>query len=428
MPEIEAIPTRFEKVISNFRELLKSQETREIVAFLSTQFIAFLVFMSLRQIFPLYLQNQTGLDWEQIAIQWTTVVSVYTFGGIITRIPSGFLIEKLGRKVMIVISYILMILSVGGLAFTTSTIALAALWVIIRTSNNIFGLTSRSLLSDIESKYKGFYNSLTSAAGRLGSMIGTIGLGIILDFFQPYIMLVCVVVISVLGLIIFFLLFIKGKGEERHENRREIVKNGTKTKLDLSIFKSKIFIFFVTAFIVIGLMEGLSNPLFGIYGASDLNLSDTLVGTLIGLSNLSFVIIGPIVGIVISQKSEAIDYLFLAAPLIMFTNYLVFYLVEKTVIVFAVFLFVRNIGHALFFPIAMTILTSELPKDNFSFIYSIITTAFFLGNSLTNYLGGIIYERDHILPFFYSMIVSIIAIIVVFIYVMQDKLTKRRKT
>ncbi|MHA1222796.1 MAG: MFS transporter [Candidatus Heimdallarchaeaceae archaeon] len=427
MSEIDVFSTKLEKVKVNFREIAFSEEGKEIRAFLTSQFISFLVFMALRQIFPLYLQTKTGLPWEDIAIRWSVIMMVYTLGGILTRIPIGYLMEKFGRKIMIVSSYLLLIVSVGALAFTESTIWLAIIWVFIRVTNNTFGLSGRSLLSDIESKYKGFYNSLISTAGRLGSLIGTIVLGVILDIFEPQIMLICAVALAILGLIIFLLIFRKGKGEKRHEMRRYEQKNGLKRNFNYSYLKSKVFIFFAIAFFVFGLMEGVTSPLFSIYGKNDLGLSSSLVGTIIGLSNLSFIIFGPIIGIIISRKPKSNNYLLLTSSLIVFVNYLIFYFLAKNVFVFALFLVIRNLAQAMFFPVSMTILTSKLPKDFFAVLYSIITTAFFLGNVGTNYLGGLIYNQNHVLPWLYSFLISITLIGIVAFYILSTNREKKNK-
>ncbi|MHA1667047.1 MAG: MFS transporter [Candidatus Heimdallarchaeaceae archaeon] len=427
MSEIDVFSTKLEKVKVNFREIAFSEEGREIRAFLTSQFISFLVFMALRQIFPLYLQTKTGLPWEDIAIRWSVIMMVYTLGGILTRIPIGYLMEKFGRKIMIVSSYLLLIVSVGALAFTESTVWLAIIWVFIRVTNNTFGLSGRSLLSDIESKYKGLYNSLISTAGRSGSLIGTIVLGVILDIFKPQIMLICAVALAIFGLIIFLLVFRRGKGEKRHEMRRNDQKNGLKRKFNYSYLKSKVFIFFAIAFLVFGLMEGVTSPLFSIYGKNDLGLSSSLVGTIIGLSNLSFIIFGPIIGIIISRKPKSNNYLLLTSSIIVFVNYLIFYFLAENIFVFALFLVIRNLAQAMFFPVSMTILTSKLPKDFFAVLYSIVTTAFFLGNVGTNYLGGLIYNQNHVLPWLYSFLISITLIGVVVFYILSTNREKKNK-
>ena len=205
MPELHIIPTLRQKTKASLKEILKAQDTREVAAFLTSQFVGFLVFMSLGQIFPLYLEKSTGQDW---GIRWGIIVAAYTFGGIITRVPSGYLVEKLGRKTLVIVSYIIMTLTAGALAFTQNLILLATLWIILRSSNNIFGLTSRSLLSDLETKYKGFYNSIISTSGRFGSLVGIVSLGVLLEFFQPYVMIIFVFVLSIIGGVLFILIYL----------------------------------------------------------------------------------------------------------------------------------------------------------------------------------------------------------------------------
>ncbi len=391
MPELDTIPTLRQRTRASFKEILKAQETKEVAAFLTSQFVAFLVFMSLRQIFPLYLEKSTGEDW---GIRWGIIVAAYTFGGIITRVPSGYLIEKIGRKTLVISSYIIMTLTAGALAFTKNLALLSILWIILRTSNNIFGLTSRSLLSDLETKYKGFYNSIISTSGRFGSLIGIVSLGVLLEFFQPYVMIIFVFVLSIIGGVLFILLYTKGKGEEKYIERRNEMENGEKTKLRVQEFKNRIFIFFFIAFLIFGVMEGFTNPQFSLYGYNIINFSESLVGTILGLSNISFIIVGPVIGFAISHRKQLIDYMLVSACILLTLNFLMIFLFPTNPGVYIAFLFIRSAGHALFFPVVMTILTSVLSKNHFALLFSIITTAFFLGVATTSYASGVLLAKN----------------------------------
>lgn len=427
MPELNFLLTLRQKTRASFKEIIKAQETRELVAFLTSQFVGFLVFMSLVQIFPIYLQKSTGFSQEEVYIKWGIIVAAYTFGGIITRIPSGYLIEKFGRRILIISSYIVMTLAVGGLAFTENTILLAILWIVLRSSNNIFGLSSRSLLSDLETRYKGFYNSIISTSGRFGSLIGIISLGILLDFFDPIVMLIFVFVLSIIGGVLFYVIFTKGKGEEKHKERREDQENGEKAKLKAHHFTNKTFIFFFTAFLVFGLLEGFTNPQFSLYGYNIIGLSESIVGTIIGLSNISFIVIGPVIGLAISFRKQIIDIILLVACVLISINLLLIFLMPFNLTMFIIFLFIRSAGHALFFPIVMTILTSELSKKHFSVLYSIITTAFFLGISSTSYASGVLLNLDVSYFWLSSFISSIVLVFVILIYLIMNKKRERER-
>jgi len=421
MPELETFPTLRQKTKASLKEIIKAQDTREVAAFLTSQFVGFLVFMSLRQIFPIYLEKSTGQDW---GIRWGIIVAAYTFGGIITRVPSGYLVEKLGRKTLVISSYLVMTLAAGALAFTQNLILLATLWIILRSSNNIFGLVSRSLLSDLETKYKGFYNSIISTSGRFGSLIGIISLGVLLEFFQPVVMIIFVVVLSVIGGILFLLIFTKGKGEEKYIERRNDIKNGEKTKLRVQEFTNRTFIFFFIAFTIFGVMEGFTNPQFSLYGYNIINFSESLVGTILGLSNISFILVGPVIGFAISHRKRLIDYMLVSACILMTLNFLMIFLFPTNPAIFIVFLFVRSAGHALFFPVVMTILTSELSKKHFTLLYSVITTAFFLGLASTSYASGVILEKNISYFWLSSFVTSIVLTILISSYL----ITNQRRT
>lgn len=426
MSELE-IPPSLQDKKEKFSDIFKAQETREVLAFLTAQFLSFLVYMSIRQLFPLYLQERFGLSEEEVVIKWAIITTVYTFTGLFARIPSGWIIEKYGRKIILFVAFVIMTLSVGGLAFTNNTALLAVLFSLLRLTNNVFGLASRSLLSDLKTRYKGVFNSVISSSGRLGVLIGTVGLGYVLDFLPAYAMIICVFTLSIFGLVSFRLLFVKGKAETIHFLRRIDVKEGRKTKFDFQIFKSGSLTFFITAFILFGIISGVTDPIIALYGKNVLNQSDSFIGTLLGLSQLSFIVVSPIIGWLISKKPNIINYLLLTSSLIMVGNYLTLYLFPDSILVYGMMLFIKNIGHALFFPVVFTILTYELPKAHFSILYSIITTGFFLGVATTSYLSGYLYNISYKLPWLAAVIASVVLCSTILVFVIY-KINSRRKS
>jgi MFS family permease len=441
--DTELGPTRETK--ANIREVLKAPETREVLAFLLSQFLAFAVYMSIRQLFPLYLievesnkitnfstlgylQNISPINLEEYArnievavlAKWGVIATAYTFAGLIGRIPSGWLIEKFGRKTVIMVSFVLMIISVGCLILTNNTGVLALLFVILRLTNNSFGLASRSLLSDIKSKYKGLYNSLISSSGRLGTLVGSLSLGFVLNFFPGYVMILCGLILAVIGFGAFQLVFVKGQAETMHFIRRVDIKKGKREKLDFKVFKSRTFIFFTLSFVIFGLISGITDPILSLFGAS-LNLSESTIGLVLGLSQLSFILLSPIIGWMISSNPEATEGLLIASSCILIANYLLIYLIPTSVAVYTIILFGKNLAHALFFPIVFTILTYELPKAHFSLIYSILTTGFFIGITGTAYLSTFLYRISETLPWLFAAISAVALTITVITYTIFKK-------
>ncbi len=396
MSEIEVLPdtVSFDSAEGrsiNAKEFFKSKETREILAFITAQFLSFAIYMSVRQLFPLYLQERYEISEAEVLIKWGIIVTAYTFTGLIARIPSGWIIEKIGRKPAIMSSYIIMTIAVGCLALTSSTAILALLFVLLRLTNNVFGLSSRSLLADIKTPHKGIYNSLISSSGRFGTLIGSVGLGYVLQFLPAYFMIIIALILSIIGLLAFRLLFVKGGGETVHFIRRVDVKSGHKEKFDFKVFKSITLIFFVFAFILFGLISGVTDPILSLYGKNVLKLSEGYIGLLLGLSQLSFILVSPVIGWLISNKPKIINYLLVVSALIILCNYILLYFFYDSVEMYIVALFSKNIAHALFFPVVFTILTYDLPKAHFSILYSIITTGFFLGNTGTSFLSTYLY-------------------------------------
>ena len=446
MPHIETELPPPSDVQMNIKDVLKAPETKEILAFFTSQFLSFALYMSIRQLFPLYLQERTSYQMMNYAffmsmsdfiptnldqftsgiesavlIKWGIIATAYTFAGLVGRIPSAWLVEKFGRKPSIITSYIFMIFSLGLLIITDNTALLALLFIILRLTNNVFGLCSRSLISDVKSKYKGLYNSVISSFGRLGTLVGAISLGYVLDFLPGYVMLLCGFIVAIFALGVFQLLFVKGKAETIHFLRRVDIQKGKKTKLDFNVFKSRTLVFFTLSLIIFGFISGITDPVISLYGKNILFLSERMIGTIIGLSQLSFVLISPIIGWIISNKPKTNRTLLVTASVIIMLNYLLIYLVPNSAFVYAAILFIKNIGHALFFPVVFTILTYELPKAHFSIIYSVITTGFFLGVTGTTYLSTFLYNISPVYPWLFAWITGVVLISTVIFYVIFRK-------
>ena len=431
MPESEALPESSSVYSVEGRDFktkgfIKTKETREVLAFITSQFLSFAIYMSVRQLFPLYLLERYELTEADLLIKWGVIVTAYTFTGLIARIPSGWIIEKVGRKPSVMSSYIIMTITVGCLALTDNTAILALLFAFLRLTNNIFGLSSRSLLSDLKSPHKGIYNSLVSSSGRLGTLIGSVGLGFVLQFLPAYFMIIVALILSIIGLIAFRLLFVKGGGETVHFIRRVDVKSGHKEKFDFKVFKSSTLIFFVFAFILYGLISGVTDPIMALYGKNVLNLSEGYIGLLLGLSQLSFILVSPIIGWLISSKPKLTNYLLVFSALIILSNYILIYFFYDIVGMYIAALFIKNIAHALFFPVVFTILTYDLPKAHFSILYSIITTGFFLGNTGTSYLSTVLYGLSEQYPWLAAGIISSVLLCLSLTYYVYKRVKPRK--
>jgi len=389
--------------LRQIRALIKTEETKEIVAFILTQFVSFFVFRAITQIYPLYLQRTTTLTEKEVAIKWGLIVSAYTFGGIFTRVPMGILIEKLGRKIITVISYLLMILATVGLAFSTATWYLALAFILLRTSANSFGLGGRSLISDMETKNKGLYNALISTFARIGGLVGIVALGVIIEFLPPYVMLLFPAVLALLGLVFFVLFFYEGSGERRYKLRKKEQIHGNKVSLTIKDFVTKSFLFFFLIFTTFGIAEGITGPVVSLYGKNILNLSESHVGTIIGLAQVGYIATSPFIGVIISKNQKYLFILPTISVILWIGDYLLMFFLPLSTSAFIAFLVVRNLIQAMFWTSALTILTTELAKDKFALMYSILTTTFFAGISIGSLFSGAIFAKDYRLTWLYSM-------------------------
>ena len=147
------------------------------------------------------------------------------------------------------------------------------------------------------------------------------------------------------------------------------------------------------------------------------------IGMILGLSQLSFILLSPFIGWLISSKPKITDSLLITSAVILILNYLLIYLIPNSVATYTIILFGKNLAHALFFPVVFTILTYELPKAHFSVIYSILTTGFFVGITATAYLSTYLYTISTSLPWLFAVIAAVVLSITVttYTFVKKDK-------
>ncbi|MHA1304866.1 MAG: MFS transporter, partial [Candidatus Heimdallarchaeaceae archaeon] len=133
------------------------------------------------------------------------------------------------------------------------------------------------------------------------------------------------------------------------------------------------------------------------------------------------IVLSPFIGWFISSKPRMIYPMLLVASILTTLNLLLFYFFYDLVSIYAVFLFVKNIGQAFFFPVVFTIFTFKLPKEHFSLLYSITTTLFFLGYSATSFLAGVLYNQAYNLPWFYAFLVGLVLTLSIVLFMIFHK-------
>lgn len=120
----------------------------------------FFSFMLVAPLLPIYLQERFAADKHTIGV----VLSAYTIVALITRSFSGFLVDSLPRKSLLVISFCFMFLFFAGYILAGSLL----LFALVRTFHGApFGLTTAHNNAKKTPRFQGrlnFYSTTTTCS------------------------------------------------------------------------------------------------------------------------------------------------------------------------------------------------------------------------------------------------------------------------
>ncbi|MHA2033223.1 MAG: MFS transporter, partial [Candidatus Kariarchaeaceae archaeon] len=274
----------------------------ELTPILIPYFIGFFIFRGLFAVFPIYIQLKQGLTDTEAVSLWATISGIALLIGAITRIPSGIVSDRIGRKNAIFIAYVSYILALFSIILFDNTLIYVFSITTVRVGLNFYAMTGRSVVS-VSKREKGFKMGLIQSMVGLGSLMGPLILSYTLDNYSPNNM-VWVALVFVLLDSLFFVISLKlapivfnwfSDEEETMDLDLGPMKNGSILKY-MSGFKRQGIIQSLIQFLSIGVISGLITSVYTIYGYNILDINLTLLGLIIGLSAGLHVIIGPISG------------------------------------------------------------------------------------------------------------------------------------
>ena len=184
--EIPTKASKYEHKVED--EYDRLQSTRSIICLLVAIFFWFIAFNAMESFFTLYGKEYLNIS-ESVAARTFTYFSLSM---VAFAIPAGLIATKIGKKKTIVIGLLIMILTFGGLLFSTSISMIAILflfggmcWALININSYplVISMTSNANVG----RFTGYYYLFSSLAAIIspplvGKLIDVLGYGILFKY------------------------------------------------------------------------------------------------------------------------------------------------------------------------------------------------------------------------------------------------------
>ena len=387
-----------------------SKSVLELSPVLIPYVLGFFIFRGFFSNFPLYLQLKFNLTDVAAVQMWGEIGSVAFFFGAFSRLPAGLISDRLGRIRSFALAYTIYILALLLIYFTDMSIYYMIALSSIRFGVNTFAMTGRAIVST-SNRDKGLKNGLLSAMVGLGSFSGPFLFAFILDHYPPDTIVVVALVIILSDIILFVImlnsiprLFRKIYPDDEPETDYTGVKMVRSTELTSAIFLPGIrsgFVLFASA----GLIYGLVDSVYSIYGYNVIGLQLSLVGLIAGSGSLVQIVWAPIVGKLYDYVKD--DNMRVLGWTISLIATILISLSKFGLVFFILGFFVLSFGNSTYFTMEITRIGRVVSKSQFSFIFGITASMSILGTAIASYIAPYFYriipEGTFILTLFISI-------------------------
>ena len=341
------------------------------------------------------------------------LVSLLPFGILAGSLIFGPIVDRYGYKILLIASVVLCVIALEGLIFTNSFFILQTCIFVIGVCGGILNGGGNALVADISKEDKGANLSLLGVFFGIGSLGMPLLLGILSKHFTYPSIISGICVFMFVGVIYLLLIrFPKPKQEQGFP-----LKAGIKLLKEPALLLTSFFLFFESG------IEGLTNNWTTTFLQGRLNVSSEKA-----LYALSFTIIGLTVTRLLlgALLKEISSFLVLFASLLLIAagNVMLIYTASYG-IAFAA-LIIIGAGFAAGFPVVLGYI-GQLYANLSGTAFSIALVIALTGNTLLNYLFGIISNRYSISSLPVLLLACVICMLILLIMIKQ-KITPKTKS
>ena len=337
---------------------------------------------------PLFIKNLGATTFE-IGL----VYSISGLGTAFLAIPGGLLSDKIGQKIVIIISLILCAISSFLFTLSNTWVILIPLMLIFRSSQSLNLPARNAFISDNtdHNNRAGIFGIMELGfpiGGALGPLLG----GVLVDIMGWNFTFYMVTVVSLLSIVpIYFL--------QESKSNSQLINVTTKDKIQT--FRSS-FLFFGIS-LMIATSFGVVEPLIPLYLTQNFGTSPTNVGLFFSVTYLAFLtqIFAGSIADKFGKKRILLLSSIILSPLFLFASIADSYL--QLMIIFSLL----YLSWSATMPSSMALLIEKIPENSRGLALGIRLTGVRLGFTIGPLLGSLIWSYDPSSSFLLSSLISI---------------------
>jgi len=341
------------------------------------------------------------------------LVSLLPIGILVGSLIFGPIVDRYGYKILIIASIVLSVVAMEGLIFTNSFLILKICIFVIGIGGGILNGGGNALVADISKEDKGASLSLLGVSFGVGALGMPLLLGILSKRFQYPVIISAIGFFMLVGVIYIFLIpFPKPKQEQGFP-----LKAGVKLLKQPTLLLFSFFLFFESG------IEGLINNWTTTFLEGRLNVSSEKALYALSFSIAGLTIARLLLGSLL-KKISSLLVLFISLLLIAVGCFILIYTHSYGMAFTA--LVIIGAGFAAGFPVILGYV-GQLYISLSGTAFGIALVIALTGNTLLNYLFGIIANRYAISSLPVLLLACIICMLVLLIMIKQ-KITLRAKS
>ncbi|SDL31748.1 MFS transporter [Romboutsia lituseburensis] len=356
-----------------------------------------------------------------------TILSLNVFAMAIASIPSAYLIEKIGRKRSFKLGFIS--IAIGSVFLVLfKNIFLIGLMAII----NGFGMSVKNtaegmyITENTKEEERISIFSINFIVSNIGMMSASFIGGILSTYMSKYFtsqqsityIFIISAILSILAFIPIY--FMKEPKNLQSRNFKQCLQGYNHVISDRKV------LYFMMYYLVIGIGAGMVVPFFSVYLKYSMNISDSIVGSILSISQFGCILGGSLIPFMSNKFGKSNSVIICQLISIPFLLSIAF---PQGIILIAISFFMRNGLMNMATPLTQNLSMELVDKKDRTNLSSMISLCSNISRAIGISIGGVMMEKiSYNSPYYLTVILYIIGVVIFAnLYKKESKLVRQKK-